>query len=84
MKQLLVKRFYRNIILPPGGRIGDCLSYSRKLSVKLLWEPRDLWVGVYWDWHSKSEWFIYICLFPCFPIRVHLVRSYGGLYQEAA
>lgn len=44
--------------------------------VKLKWEPRDLWVGVYWrkenpyydgGWWGSFD--IYVCLVPCFPIR---------------
>jgi len=31
----------------------------------VLWEPRDLWFGVYRDPEHRR---IYICLLPCFPI----------------
>lgn len=44
------------------------------------WEPRDLWIGAYWDHdifkvkgekHTAYETLtIYVCLVPCFPIRV--------------
>jgi hypothetical protein len=44
--------------------------------VMLLWEPRDLWVGVYWDYvplpHKVSSadfgWRVYVCLVPLVPI----------------
>lgn len=31
--------------------------------LELLWEPRDLWVGVYWDM-SDSHYDIYLALVP--------------------
>lgn len=80
---LITRRFFRNIIILPFGWVGDGASYSRKLSVKLLWEPRDIWIGLYWDWQSRSEWTAYLCVVPCLPIRIHLIRSYGGVFPEA-
>ena len=42
----------------------------------LVWEPRDLWIGVYWTRHEKSsppgydpDLSIYVCIIPCLPIR---------------
>lgn len=40
-----------------------------RLMIKLIWEPRDLWVGVYWD-HADGALRLYICLIPCLPILV--------------
>jgi hypothetical protein len=34
-------------------------------TVRLLWEPRDLWLGVYRDPTKRRT---YICLLPCLPI----------------
>ena len=74
MIELATKRFYWNT-----GTVGDGRGYSTKLSAKLLWEPRDLWIGVYW--HKKDEsLFVYICFVPLLPIRIHYKRSYGGRY----
>jgi hypothetical protein len=39
------------------------LAEHRRLT--LILEPRDAWVGVYWD---KS--YFYIVLVPCFPLRI--------------
>ena len=39
----------------------------------LLFEPRDIWVGVYWNkvyhepWHELTFW---VCIIPMLPIRV--------------
>lgn len=42
--------------------------------VKIKFEPRDVWIGVFWDKKPKGSkiqyWDIYICLVPLFPIRV--------------
>lgn len=51
--------------------------------IRLLWEPRDLWVGVYWDrplpldigyGFKLRTLFIYVCLVPCLPIKITLTR----------
>lgn len=50
------------------------------------WEPRDLWFGIYW--HSTRERAmgavtgvcvtnVYVCLVPCFPIRLTWTRTYS-------
>lgn len=52
------------------------------MRIRILFKPRDLWIGVYWDrrhvgWQgaygakrSIYEYSIYICLIPCLPIRL--------------
>lgn len=42
--------------------------------VEILWEPRDLWLGVYWNrpQNHERDLELYICLLPCLPIRVSL------------
>ena len=58
------------------------------MRVRILFEPRDLWIGVYWTrvWTSEearrlgatSDLRIYLCLIPClpivldFPYRIHV------------
>lgn len=44
-------------------------------AVALLFEPRDVWVGVYWDPYDEYgyRWVsLYVCLIPVFPIRIDL------------
>lgn len=41
----------------------------------IKFEPRDLWVGVYWDREQVPGphydiTHVYICLIPCFPIHL--------------
>lgn len=43
--------------------------------ISMYFEPRDIWIGVYWN---KTEsltalvdfLYVYICIIPCFPIRL--------------
>jgi hypothetical protein len=37
------------------------------VSVRVLWEPRDLWIGIYWT-RSAQRLLIYVCVLPCLPI----------------
>lgn len=48
-----------------------------KFWLSLQWEPRDLWVGVFWKkqfWFSDTmessgnSMYIYVCILPCFPV----------------
>jgi len=44
--------------------------------VRIKFEPRDLWIGVYWcdagrnsaPGYIRRYWKIYVCIVPCFPI----------------
>lgn len=56
------------------------------VQAKFLFEPRDLWMGVYWTPVDQSElwiigihraWHIYICLIPMLPLFL-----YVGLREE--
>ncbi len=55
------------------------------MRIRIYFEPRDLWVGVYWNVERTSfdnsrvrcrEWSVYICLLPCFPIRLRWLHGY--------
>jgi len=65
------------------GNVGDGVGYSSKLSFKLQFVPRDLWVGVFWKLLSPTGvqgWVAYICILPCLPLRIKLIRSFGGRF----
>ena len=69
----------------PQGNNRLCLARfyflddTAKLSISIVWEPRDLWLGLYWDKKDSSRFF-YLCLVPCLPIRVHWKRAWGGKF----
>ena len=37
---------------------------------EIKWEPRDLWVGVFWTHGAYNSFHIYICVVPCFPLHL--------------
>lgn len=42
------------------------------MTLQLLWEPRDWWVGVYWNYSEAiggDKLDIYICIIPLLPIK---------------
>ncbi len=55
------------------------ITVSNKLSISICWEPRDLWVGVYWT-TLLHELEVFICILPCLPLRLRWVRSWGGIF----
>jgi hypothetical protein len=61
-------------------RVG--ITYSVKLSFGIARKIEDSWIGIYWKRSHlfDKETFVYFCLIPWFPIRVHYIRSYGGNY----
>lgn len=41
------------------------------MSAFVRWEPRDLWIGVYWTREplgGRFRWRVYLCIVPCVPI----------------
>lgn len=78
MKSLAMQSFGWN-----HGSVGEGTGgYSRRLSLRVIWDPRDLWIGLYWD-GTKDDWRVYLCFLPCLPIRLHVQRSFGGIFPEA-
>lgn len=54
---------------------------SFKLSISIVFEPRDLWIGLFRKHSSEIESsFWYVCLLPMIPIRFHLKRAWGGIF----
>ncbi len=47
------------------------------MKAKLKFEPRDLWIGVYWD-RSPVRLDVYICVVPCFPLHIRIYRESKG------
>ena len=47
--------------------IGGCAG---EWDIALEFEPRDLWVGVYWC-RNRNQCDIWICIIPCFPIHLN-------------
>ena len=56
-------------------------TFSRgRWSVRLLWlyEPRDMWIGVYRDYHRGKAapnvrfWDVYLSLIPCLPLKLEV------------
>ena len=52
---------------------------TTKFSISVAWEPRDIWVGMYWD-AQPYDLFVYVCVVPLIPIRLHWKRSYSGRF----
>ena len=47
------------------------MADNRPVSIKF--EPRDIWIGVYWD--RRSRWlFVYVCIIPMLPIVIKIRR----------
>lgn len=59
----------------------------RSMRIAMLFEPRDLWIGVYWktytargdDGRFLRRWTaIYVCLVPMLPIKVSIIAALEG------
>lgn len=56
------------------------------LKAQLQFEPRDLWVGVFWR-KTDIAVHVYLCLIPCIPLhitvlrRCHYSNDVGGFRQ---
>lgn len=50
--------------------------------MKIKFEPRDLWVGLYWSksrtttlYSDKEHFTFYVCVVPCFPLIFTLSKN---------
>ena len=55
--------------------IGRDAPPHRRLTVRWLWEPRDIWVGVFWNRTKLGDLgdeflLVYVGLIPCLPVCV--------------
>jgi hypothetical protein len=46
---------------------------SRRFTARLLWEPRDIYIGVFWNRVRAGGprdrfLIIYVCIVPCLPL----------------
>ena len=66
---------------------GEVLNGEPVRRAQLIFEPRDLWLGVYWDRPMPLEMgygflmrtlHIYICVVPCLPLKITLTRVKGS------
>jgi hypothetical protein len=47
------------------------------LKIELIWEPRDLWIGIFWRNMgdcSKTVLHAYVCFIPCVPIHIRIKK----------
>ncbi len=75
-RRLCLTRVYWN-----RGTPGDGKGYSTKISVSLCWRWRLFFVGAFFPPQtSLDDTMLWLCLLPCLPIRIHLLRSWGGSF----
>lgn len=55
---------------PPHVRFVD----RPGLKVQVQWEPRDMWIGVFWR-TTKVAVHVYACLLPCCPLHITWKRQ---------
>jgi hypothetical protein len=48
---------------------------KRKPTINWFFEPRDIWVGVYWTRGADRSLLVYICLLPMLPLLLHFPAS---------
>jgi hypothetical protein len=41
----------------------------QKIILRLLFEPRDVWIGVYWD-RQPMGLYLYVCVLPTLPLLI--------------
>jgi len=61
---------------PPHLRLVD----ADRLKVQIQFEPRDMWIGLFWRVTRDvpapaSIVHLYVCLIPCFPLHLTWLRD---------
>lgn len=51
------------------------------MRVRVAFEPRDLWVGVYWD-RKVDGVHVYVCAVPCIVVHFKPRRKRGGSGEQ--
>ena len=56
---------------------------SRVVHARVRFEPRDVWVGLYWN--RPTDWCtdIYICVAPCIPLHIRIGEAIPFVTPEA-
>ena len=57
-----------------------------RFRVLWLWEPRDLWVGIYWTPYREATYpglKLYLCLIPTLPICLEIWPTTGRSQYSA-
>lgn len=59
------------------GTIANIEMKPKKVVARIFFEPRDIWIGVYWnipyEYGSRHRYLnLYICILPMLPIHVKI------------
>lgn len=62
-----------------GGVYWLGMQANRRLYLRLFWEPRDLWIGVYvkapyWEGGRQTQ-VVYVCLIPTIVLLIEWARA---------
>ena len=49
-------------------------AHIGRVAVSLSFEPRDIWIGVFWDRRDGLTQ-VFVCLLPCVPVRIAWVAG---------
>jgi hypothetical protein len=48
--------------------------HAENLIAQFQWEPRDLWVGLFWR-RTAIALHLYVCVLPCVPLHISIRRT---------
>lgn len=68
----------QEVILKRIRREAHQEKFGLKFSRSIKFEPRDLWVGVYWNFdkdYREKVFCVYICIIPLFPIMLKFQKK---------